>query len=105
MPSKTSKIAGPIIHNLVISKALSYLYLGYILHLLMKFLVSGKDSIPETLQRKQYIKTLLRLNNRLNNKNRLSERERSTACSQYLDDDDLSDSTSERGFGCTGIEL
>ena len=45
-----------------------------------------------------------RLNNRLNNKNRLSEQERSTACSQYMDDDDLSDSTSERGFGCTGNE-
>ena len=45
---------------------------------------------------------IFRLHNRLNNKNRQSERERNTACSQYLDEDDLSDSTSERGFGCTG---
>jgi len=44
----------------------------------------------------------IRLQNRLNNKNHQLEAERSTACAQYFDDDDLSDSTSERGIGCTG---
>ena len=46
---------------------------------------------------------MFRLNNRLNNKNRLNERERAAACAHYLEEDDLSDCTSEKGknaFSC-----